>query len=394
MTYRCPICSHDQSTVFVNRPGVPVHQNLLMASSNAARAVARGDLILRVCHGCGFIWNSAFQENLLQYGADYENTQSCSPAFASHMQELVSRIVDHHGVRGQTVVEVGCGKGGFISRLIDFPGANNDGYGFDPTYIGEPVAADGRLRFVNRFYDSEAASINADAVVCRHVIEHVEKPMDLLDAVRSALSASPTAKVFFETPCSEWILSNGVIWDFFYEHCSLFSQCSISYAFIRAGFHVTQVTHVFGGQYLWVEATVQAAGSASRVALTAAVSRGVPALVESALKYQQNEKSTINQWREWVVQAAKKGPLAVWGAGAKGCTFVNLVDPDSQFISAVIDLNAQKVGHFVAGTGHPIVGIEGLSERGITQAIVMNPNYLSEIRDMLVLRSLNIELVT
>src|SRR5262249_62391260 len=59
------------------------------------------------------------------------------------------------------------------------------------------------------------------------------------------------AKVFFETPCVDWILDNLVVWDFFYEHCSLFTRQALGRALARAGFAVGRIAHAFGGQYLW-----------------------------------------------------------------------------------------------------------------------------------------------
>src|SRR5207237_10067808 len=64
------------------------------------------------------------------------------------------------------------------------------------------------------------------------------------------------ARIFFEWPCIEWILANLVLLDFFYDHCSYFSAASLSTAFQVAGFEVQSVTHVFEGQYLWLEATL------------------------------------------------------------------------------------------------------------------------------------------
>jgi len=43
---------------------------------------------------------------------------------------------------------------------------------------------------------------------------------------------------------------------FFYEHCSYFSSDSLIAAFEISGFHIERVQHAFGGQYLWLEASV------------------------------------------------------------------------------------------------------------------------------------------
>lgn len=369
MTRACPVCGSARVEEFLRRPGVPVHQNLVFRDPEAAASVRRGDLAMSACGGCGFVFNAAFDPALLAYGADYDNTQDCSPAFAAHLDGLVRRVVAERGVRGASVVEVGCGKGGFLRRLVEADPANS-GVGFDPSYQGPASDLGGRLRFERRFYDSSCAEVPADAVVCRHVIEHVADPVGLLRAVRGALARSPDAKVFFETPCVDWILRGEVVWDFFYEHCSLFTLASLTTAFEKAGFSVAERRHVFEGQYLWVEA-----GPAAPKAASADPGR----TPELAREFARSEARTLTRWREQTQAARGAGKVAVWGAGAKGATFANLVDPRRELIDCLIDVNPRKQGAFLAGTGHPIVSPASAAARGVSSAVLMNPNYRAEI---------------
>src|SRR5262249_6952815 len=124
---------------------------------------------------------------------------------------------------------------------------------------GPEVELDGRLRFARTFFDG-TANVEADVVLCRHVIEHVVWPLELLRGVRSGLGGWGGPRVFFETPCLEWILRGQVIWDFFYEHCSLFTARSLTTALPRTGFTDVRVRHVFAGQYLWLEARAGESG--------------------------------------------------------------------------------------------------------------------------------------
>jgi len=93
------------------------------------------------------------------------------------------------------------------------------------------------------------------------------------------------------------------------------------------------------------------------------------------------------------MQAARRGKVAVWGAGAKGVTFVNLFDPDGGLLDSVIDLNPRKQGHYVPGTGHPIVDHKEAGARGVRTAILMNPNYRAENIGLLAQAGLDMELV-
>jgi SAM-dependent methyltransferase len=357
---------------------------LVVNNQGAARTVTRGELDLLICEVCGFVFNQAFDLSRLSYGEDYDNTQSCSAYFDDYLDGLVQDMVEHQGVRNCTIVEVGCGKGHFLKKLVSYPGANNIGYGFDPSYEGPLTDLEGRLQFRTCYYDKSCADIAADVVVCRHVIEHVPKPIEILRSVRAALALSPKARVFFETPCVEWILRQRVIWDFFYEHCSLFTAQSLGLAFRRAGFAVERVGHIFGGQYLWLGARV------------GEVDDALPTVGETiclATAYAADEKKLRDAWLERLRDLRRNGKVALWGAGAKGATFANLVDQHCALIDCVVDLNPNKQGRFIPGTGHPIVAPNDLANRGVRNAVLMNPNYREENLQLLAEAGIELNLI-
>jgi SAM-dependent methyltransferase len=366
----CPVCSSNSLSEFLTREQVPVHQNLLMRDQAAAMGIPRGDLALVTCHDCGFIFNRAFDPRKIMYGEDYENTQACSPSFNEYLDGLVSHMIVDQNVRDCNVIEVGCGNGLFLRKLVAYDGAGNRGHGFDPSYRGVESELDGRLKFSARYYDSECADVPADVIVCRHVIEHVPRPLQMLADIKKALALTPKARIFFETPCVEWILANLVVWDFFYEHCSYFSAASLSTAFQAAGFEVQSVRHVFEGQYLWLEATLPKT--------TPRIDTRPGSVVAQAQKFAQAEAKLKEGWGQKIRTLAAKGKVGVWGAGAKGVTFANLIDGSQQLLDCVVDLNPLKQGHYVPGTGHPIVSYQALTARGVSTVILMNPNYREE----------------
>lgn len=385
ISYRCPVCDADAPLEFLRRTGVPVHQNLIVTDQQQARDVTRGTLSMVACKTCGFVSNEAFDLALLSYGEDYDNTQSYSAYFEAYMDGLVKDLVERQGVRNATIVEVGTGKGVFLRKLVSYPGANNKGIGFDPSYVGPDNDFDGRLTFRRAYYDASCADVAADVVVCRHVIEHVSQPLDLLKTVRMALVNSPNARVFFETPCVDWILRNRVVWDFFYEHCSLFTAKSLSWAFELSGFRVESVTHIFGDQYLWLEAHVSQDGPAELKADSSTVML--------AKIYGEVEANLQAHWLAKLLSLKAGGNIALWGAGAKGATFANLVDPDCKLIDCVVDLNPKKQGGFIPGTGHPIVSPTMLLDRAVTSAVLMNPNYRQENLQLLNNAGIRLDLI-
>ena len=366
---KCPICQSVKVNRFLERFNVPVHQNLICPSKEIARNVKRGNLSLVVCKECGFVFNQSFDENLLSYGKNYDNTQISSPIFQDYIDNLIYYLIKKRGIVNKTIVEIGCGKGSFLKSLC--LEGRNCGIGFDPSYVGPSILMDGRLRFERSFYGPGCDSIPADVVICRHVIEHVSDTVNLLKAVRQALRKSPRAQLFFETPDLDWILKSHVFWDFFYEHCSYFTKQSLTAAFEIAGFDVKNIHNVFQDQYLWSEAKLSNRRSHNIRKLPGRI----PVL---AKQFAERDRVLIQRWQKRLKELHSLGRVAIWGAGAKGVTFANLLDPHCKWIDCVVDLNPNKQGRFVPGTGHPIVSYQDLPKRGVATAILMNPNYREE----------------
>jgi hypothetical protein len=97
-----------------------------------------------------------------------------------------------------------------------------------------------------------------------------------------------------------------------------------------------------------------------------------------------NTAGLVAHWREWADSIAKAGGRpGIWGAGAKGMTFAQIIDPDGAIFRAIIDVNPGKQGRFIGVSGHPVVAPEGITILGLTDLVVMNPNYLDEIATIL-----------
>jgi 2-polyprenyl-3-methyl-5-hydroxy-6-metoxy-1,4-benzoquinol methylase len=382
----CPLCTSPSPQVFFEREGVPVHQNRACSTAEEARQSKHGDLRLAFCRRCGFVFNTAFNPGNLSYSAAYENTQTCSPCFKKYLAETVESLVARYRLSDKLIVEVGCGKGDFL-RLLCKNGRNR-GIGFDPTYVGPDTAEGGAVRFVRAFYDSKQMWYAPDFVCCRHVIEHVQSPLEMLREIRQAIGANST--LFFETPSLPWILDAVAFWDLFYEHCSYFTTENLSWAFQQAGFQVLETRLAFDDQYLWIEA-MPASG---RGAATPG-SQSTQELWSRIRSFQARLEQRMEACESKIDEFSRAGGCAIWGAAAKGATLANEMDPQNRRIQFLIDINPAKQGKFVSGTGHPIVSPEYLKENRneIAGIVNMNPNYLDENRSLLAEMSLEIPIV-
>jgi SAM-dependent methyltransferase len=374
MKDKCPICSSHSTSIFLKRQNVPVHQNVLFQNQEQAQSINRGELVIAVCHDCGFVFNTAYSSKIMSYDRSYENTQNYSPVFEEYVNGTIDYLINQKNIVNRKIIEIGCGKGTFLRKLVEK--GNNTGIGFDPSYIGPLENLSGKLIFKREFYDARHSDLLSDFVVCRHVLEHIEDPVSMLMSIHKAVQNSENVLVFFETPDVEWILQNKVVWDFFYEHCSYFSSQSIVVAFERAGFHVETVKKAFGGQYLWIEARPV-------FPVEPRFTPDVMPTVALAENFGKLDLEIIKQWKEKIINLRKDGNLLVWGAGAKGVTFANLFDPERKYIGYLVDVNPNKQAKYLPGTGHPIISPEEISKiSNISAIIIMNPNYRDEIEEM------------
>jgi hypothetical protein len=104
--------------------------------------------------------------------------------------------------------------------------------------------------------------------------------------------------------------------------------------------------------------------------------------------FPEKHRRKLEEWRGRLQRLREQGRSAiVWGAGSKGVTFLNALQP-GDLIRYVVDLNPRKQGRFIAGTGQEIVPPEFLKGRAVDCVILMNPIYEKEVRERL--RSLDL----
>ena len=369
----CLVCGLPADEPFARLQGLPVHTNVLWASAEEARAAPRGDIALSLCRGCGLIWNTRFDPAVLSYDADYENSLHFSGEFRRYSEELAELLIDRHPLAGGHVAELGSGKGEFLALLCERAGCT--GVGFDPSYAGEADGrAEGRLTFVRDLLAPDSDLGEADLVVCRHVVEHLENPVGVLTTVRRALGER-SAAIYVEVPAAEYLLREDAIWDLIYPHVTCLSAAALEEIVRRAGFHPREHGYSFGGQYLWVDATTDASSPAEDEPRR-------DSLAADAGEFAERLLAKRELWAGELPRLLAAGPVALWGAGAKGTTFLNLV-PAGESIQFVVDVNPRKQGKYVPGTGQRIVAPESLVEHPPATILVMNPVYSDEIAESL-----------
>lgn len=373
-TFSCRVCTSHNTTDFLAIRNVPVHCNLLWPSESEAKNAPRGDLRLSFCNDCGHIYNTAFDPALMEYTQAYENSLHFSPSFQQFAEGLASRLIQQYDLRGKDVIDIGCGKGDFL-KLICALGKNR-GVGFDPSYVPDDADQSANVKFVQEFYSEKHKTYSADFASCRHVLEHIQYPVNFVETIGSSIGDRKTV-LYVEVPNVLYTLRDSGIWDLIYEHCSYFSPGSISTLFRQTGFSVLNVTEEYGKQFLGLEAVRGKTESPGRDI------GDLPGLAGLVRNFGETYRSKVTFWKDTFASLNKSGNTAVvWGGGSKGVTFLNTV-PTEGAVYYMVDINPRKQGMYVAGTGQKVVSPAFLRSIDPDTVIVMNPIYVEEIRTTL-----------
>jgi hypothetical protein len=337
--------------------------------------VPRGPIDLVVCCGCGHMYNRSFDARVLEYDANYENTLHFSAQFQEFARELAERLVRDHHLRGATVGELGSGPGHFLTMLCDAGVARARGWdpSYDPDRLGAPTHA--AVEITTEPFPSDG-SVAVQLAFSQHVLEHLADPVVALAALRAA-AENGSGAVYSEVPNGTTMVHHTALWDLIYEHLSYFVPISLDVACRRAGLRTTASGSAFGGQFLWSEASP---GPFDPDALPAP--GDVEAAVAAARGFGVASERRIDMARTELAELAARGPVALWGAGSKGVTYLNLMS-EVAAVDAVIDINPRKAGWGVPGTSLVVDGPERLRAVQPRTVLAANPIYVDEISALL-----------
>lgn len=390
----CPCCGGRRVEIFYEVKSVPVNSVLQLPTREEALGFPTGQIALGFCGDCGFMYNTAFRPDLLEYSDRYDPTQAFSPTFNEWHRELAERLIYRYDLRNKTLIEIGCGKGEFLNLLCEL--GNNSGTGFDPAYVPARNTQHGKTRakFVSDFYDERYAGERGDFVCCKMTLEHIQPASEFMTTVRRAVGDEPGTVVFFQVPDGERILEEQAFWDVYYEHCSYYSMGSLGRLFRRTGFEVLDLAREYGNQYLMIEA--RPAGGVRRTPLPQ--ENDVQRLQSLTRDFSRRISEQKRRWSDLLSGYGRRNQrVVVWGSGSKGVAFLTTLCGTSELrdsIEYVVDINPHRRGYFMAGTGQRIVGPDFLREYRPDAVVVMNPIYEREIRQELAARGLQPEVLT
>ncbi len=369
----CRVCGSAAGRDFFTLERMPVQDGQLYSTRSLALEAPAGDIRLGFCPDCGHIDNRSFEPEKLRYDRHYEASLHHSPLYAEFLSDLAGRLTVAYRLQGKTVLEIACGNGDFLRLLSRRAGAR--GIGFDPSLRVAGADTDGgRLEFVADYYTERYSDRPADFVCCRHLLQSLPDPRALLRTLRSALG-DRRVPVYFEVPNALRMFHDEVLWYVTYEYCSFFTPASLARLFESEGFEVLGLSECFGGDYLGIEARPATDGGPGRDRHAE-----VAAIAEDVGRFERAAEEMLSQWGSRVEEFRRSGRrIAAWGAGGRAITFLSQLRVGEE-IPYVADINPNRQGRYLPGTGQRVVAPEFLREYRPDVVIITNPTFDAEIR--------------
>lgn len=340
--------------------GIPAMQNKLFSSR--AGALAAPSAVLELCQDeTGLVFNRCFNPAVVSYDDSYQNDQGYSLQFRKHLDaacDLCSRyLTSNEGL----VVDVGCGKGGFVELLR---GMGINAIGYDNAYQGSSP-------YIRKSFFSVDSHDKGDLLTLRHVLEHIPSPWEFLAGIAAANDYK--GLLYIEVPDLEWILEHRAYFDLFHEHANYFRVDDFTRRF---GNGVIFQSRSFGGQYLSIVISLEYLRDCGNSSVPSESDPGLRTAFDRLSEYEAKTYASLTN----------RHKIVVWGAAAKGVVFASKAPPAiKSIITYAIDINPGKQGQFMPISGvevlDPATGVSMLDPSSLV--VVMNPNYEQEIRGSL-----------
>jgi 2-polyprenyl-3-methyl-5-hydroxy-6-metoxy-1,4-benzoquinol methylase len=373
----CPACGVVGAKSLFRIESVPIHSTVLLDDAASALAYPRRDLELALCRACGLIFNRLFDPSTVDYSPAFEESQHFSETFSAFARNLAGEIAERCGLGpGRRVLEIGCGKGEFLAELCRCSGCS--GIGIDPSFRDDRLGQERppELSFIVDWFGPRYHHLVGDVVLCRHTLEHIGQVGTFIADIRQMIGKRHDVQVVFETPSALRILAEGAFWDVIYEHAAYFTPGSHARLFRRSGFDVTELSLVYGDQYI----VQYASPSQQQKNATALIENDLERTVALAADFAARANESMRQWRATLAEAASEHRrLVLWGGGSKTVAFLTILGIGTSDVH-IVDKNPFKQGRYLPGSGHRVMAPRELVETPPDIVVAMNPVYRLEIQ--------------
>jgi 2-polyprenyl-3-methyl-5-hydroxy-6-metoxy-1,4-benzoquinol methylase len=319
------------------------------ASLEAERGV---NLTVCQCSECGLVQLS---EPPVPYYRDVIRAAAVSEPVTAFKTEQFSRLAEKYGLQGKKVIEIGCGKGEFLSL---WKNSGVQAYGLEHAETSVRHCLENGLSAFQGYLDaSEFQLPNGpfDAFALLMFLEHMPDPNASLRGIRNNLAEDAVGLI--EVPNFDMVVRNHLFSEFIADHLMYFTRDTLQFTLQLNGFEILECSELRDDYVL--SAIVRKRKSLDLLAFHAA-------------------QDSVRQEIETFIDRFPPKSVAIWGAGHQALAMISLTGIAGK-IKYVVDSAPFKQGKFTPASHLPIVSPDTLNQSPASALIVMAASYSDEV---------------
>ncbi|MBU6149982.1 MAG: methyltransferase domain-containing protein, partial [Chloroflexi bacterium] len=336
--------------------------------------VPRTPVELVLCTGCGLAQLGFSADPDVMYGDGYGYRSGLNRSMAGHLRRtarFLERLVALQP--GDVVCDIGANDGTLLEAFTS-PGVYR--LGIDPLVSSVPERYAGELTGVAEFFSADTYWRHAKRPA--RVVTSIAMLYDLVDPVGFfhdvARVLAPGGVWLSEQSYAPWMVRSGAFDTICQEHLEYYTLTVLKSLLDQAGMHLLSAhTNEINGGSLCFVATPKGADNppADPVALWLLDQerRAQLTTVEPWLEFAHRARERIAGVRSLLATLQDHGrSVMALGASTKGNVLLQALGEEARYITAIGEINEDKIGRFTPGTGIPITSQ--------SDVIASNPDYI------------------
>ncbi len=308
------------------------------------------------CMGCGLV---QLASKPVSYYKEDIRAGAFSPEMKAFRLPQFRKFCSKYGLKGKKTVEIGCGKGEYLS-IMKAAGMNAYGTEYSKPAV-DNCKANGlkAVRFFPKRPLQKIPSGPFNAFFILNFLEHLPSLNTVLKCAAGNICEGGVGLV--EVPNFELVLEKNLFSEFTTDHLFYFTRHTLAMALKINGFDVLDSRIVWHDYIISMEVRKRAG-------------LDIKSLYDKQTSLKREVKGFISKFHG--------GRVAVWGAGHQALAFMALTGIKND-ICYVVDSAPFKQGKFTTATHLPIVPPSALDTDPVLAVIIMAASYSDEVKGII-----------
>jgi 2-polyprenyl-3-methyl-5-hydroxy-6-metoxy-1,4-benzoquinol methylase len=348
----CRVCGQE----FFEKPLLG-YENMPKSAQNFPDAASLGfekgvNLTVCQCSGCGLV---QLNNSPVSYYKEVIRATAVSDVIRDSKIKQFSGFVEKYSLCGKKIIEIGCGRGEFISLLEPM---EVEAYGLESSETAVNYCLKNGLKVSKGYLDSSDIKLKDgpfDAFLLLMFLEHMPEPNVVLRGIYNNLKEGAIGLV--EVPNFDMFLRNKLFSEFTIDHLLYFIKDTLKTTMCLNGFDVLDCSELRDDYVISV--VVRKRGKLN---------------ISHFYDYQVKIETEIKEY----IGRFKKKKVAIWGASHQALAIISLTKISDK-VKYVIDSAPFKQGKYTPATHLPIVAPDILRTDPVDAVIVMAASYSDEV---------------